>query len=236
MIGVLLAEEGFGLDDLIRIAVVFGFLFLPALKKMLAGRAETGGEPDAEPSLAKERARAAAEQWKRLMRGELPEAPEAPLAPESRGPLEPADPQEWEPVAPSLDPVFVEQPKPVFESLRESAAPATFRPLREAVREPRLEAADARLSTLGEPRLPRFGGLGELSDLGELGAGMPSSQGSGSMGSLGRASTAPRRAPGSVSPTQAPRTRANWRRAVVLSEVLALPLALRKNGPWMGRP
>ena len=178
-------------------------------------------------------------QRERLMRGELPEAPEAPVSPESRGPLEPADLQEWEPVAPHVAPVFVEEPEPVFESLRESATPAAFKPLREAVREPRLETADGRLSTLGEPRLPRFGGqggLGELSDLGELGAGMPSSQGSGSMGSLGRASTAPRRAPGSVSPTQAPRTRPNWRRAVVLSEVLALPLALRKNGPWMGRP
>lgn len=232
MIGVLLAEDGFGLDDLIRIGVVFGFLFLPAIKKLLASRVETGEEPEAGPTISKEQERSAAEQWKRLMRGEAPEPPELggpggpggpAVLPESRGPLEPGESGE-----PYLDPVFRSElePEPLFTPPREAAAQPEFKPLREVVPEPPLGPVHTPLSTLST--------LGE-SHLGELGDRLPNLQSSGSLGSLGRASMPHAPPLGGASRKPARRARPDWRRAVVLSEVLALPLALRKDVPWMGR-
>ena len=206
MIGVLLAAEGFGFDELVKFGAIFVFLVLPVIKKILLARSG-GGEPEAGKEQAREREREAAEQWKRLMRGEQPEVQHEP---------EPVS----EPLSElrDLDRDLVDEPLP----------------------EPPSEPLSAPLKPLASDAWLESRPLVDVSSPGthvrHLDDTLPFLEPTESLGSLGKPFTSSLRAPDVVTPARPARKRIDWRRAVVLSEVLSQPLALRKHAPWMGRP
>ena len=231
MIGVLVADEPFALDDLIKVGAVILFMAWPALKAALnarkdqseggTGEGDTGvGELNPQ-DVARKQELEGNEAWERLMRGEAPH-----------------------PQIERSEPVLME--KPAAEPRVKEARPVVARRALASERAAK-SAGSAPMSDLPstpfEDRVAPLAGVGgspkaasaarRTEARGSIGAAPE-----GASGSLRARMTA--RGPGSeiASPLRrhSARSRVNWRRAVVLGEVLSLPLALRKDASWQGRP
>jgi len=207
-----LAASGFALENLFQVAVVVLFFIAPAIKGILQSQKKRVGVRGPADEKRERRAR---EQWERLLRGQLPEPAEP----------EPSKPQPARTVAPQMQ---REAPKPLTKASRpepvlapvESVAPA----------EPLAPAAPVR-----RRHAPASATAGVAPLLAELPSAAPAKP--AAAGAALALRDRPRSRYGVRLPAPGlPRGGTSWRRAVVLSEVLGLPLALRRDAPWMGRP
>lgn len=225
MIAYIAQSDGFALDDLIRIAVVAFFFLAPALRGILASRKQRREAPrEVDPTAQKQ----ALERWERMMRGELDEEPPELRIEEVEERVRP------EPVvrpAPRAEPERLVRPEPALEPVADESS-------LEGVGAPRPAAATAAGSPFSDS-LPSGGEEShayaadrfqtELAPAGSDPGGDATVRG-GSVRDQPSvlAKTAQYSAPVHT-------RRVDWRRAVVLSEFLATPVALRRDAPWKGR-
>jgi hypothetical protein len=212
---VLALLQGRAPDDWFQWILFLAFFGLPLLARVL--RALKGGKAEVEEAeTAAERRRRAAEEraeqesreaegedlWKRLARGELAETP-PPLAREESPPPVPA------PVA-----------RGTFEQTLEERTSETFAPEESSLE---VEAEPAPLSVLGDVREPAeapessLEAAGEPAPLAVL----------GELGGAAAVSAAARVAP--ARPGRGLLASGDWRRAIVLSEILGPPVSERRR-------